>query len=88
MTFTECQGGYVIGKTYVEVQAKKRGGGKLFKRPFPLPVDSTLEFLGGGGDAPVRVLGEEMLQLWRNSEYLKLVNLSCVTLSKPILFNV
>ena len=75
MTFTECQGGYVIGKTYVEVQAKKRGGGKLFKRPFPLPVDSTLEFLGGGGDAPVRVL-------------VKLVNLSCVTLSKPILFNV
>ena len=69
MTFTERQGGYVIGKTCIEVQAKKRGGGKLFERPFQLPVDSTLEFLCGGGDAPVRV---------------KLVNLSRVTLSKPI----
>ena len=72
LTFTERQGGYVIGKACVEVQAKKRGGRKLFERPFQLSVDSTLEFLCEEGDGPVKV---------------KLASLSRVTLSKPIQFD-
>ena len=68
LSFTERKGGYVYGRACVEVQGKRRDGGKLFVKPFELPVDSELEFLCVDGDTPVSV---------------KLIKVSRVSLSKP-----